>query len=69
MSGADLTGQPTPVELEKTVTRFIKYLQAQNVVGGTAGSKVSVKFLRNIYNQKFKYALSNVSVYNVLHLY
>ena len=63
MSGANLTGEPTRAELEKTLTRFIQYLQAQNVVGGTAaGKKVSVKILRNVYNQKFKYALSNVSI-------
>ena len=59
MSGTDYS-RPSHAELETTLLRFIGFLKVQNYIGGS-GKKVSVKILRNVYNQKFKYALSNVS--------
>ncbi len=61
MSGIDLS-RPSHGELESTLIRFIGFLKAQSYIG-VPGKKVSVKIFRNIYNQKFKYALTNVSFF------
>ena len=51
--------QPKPLELQTTFLKFVDYLRIQNYL--QPGKKLSVKTLRNVYNQQFKYAFTYVS--------
>jgi hypothetical protein len=69
MSGG-VPAKPSSRELELTLFKFVEFLKVQLLGVRPKGEKLSLRSLRNAYNQKFKYAESDVSssVLSSLHI-